>query len=83
MNTVTGSLVADSRAMHLAHDVAQPSLWQMVIQRLHVKEIGTHLTASWQANALRRHAQGMHATDRRLAADLCAAADMHERQNER
>jgi len=83
MNTVTGNLIADSRAMHLAHVATQPSLWQRLVKQFDVGQLGNRWNARQQANALRRQAQYMPAADWRLAADMRAAADMHEQRSDR
>jgi hypothetical protein len=75
MDTITQAF--DSSSMPLAEPAANTafSLWRWIGQRL------PRSTVEQEANALRMHAHGLVAMDDRLAADLRAAADWHERRH--
>ena len=85
MNTVTGELMVDARVIPLPHSATQPSfsLWQWLSNLVDGKPLSDHWSARQQAIALRDLAQEMRGVDPRFAADLSAAADMHEQRNDR
>jgi hypothetical protein len=85
MNTVTGDLMVDARVIPLPQSATEPSfsLWKWLSTRVDGKVLSDRWTARQQAHALRDLAQGMRGVDPRFAADLCAAADMHEQRHDR
>ena len=77
MNTVTPAF--DSRAMPLSEPSTAPiafSFWRWIGERAVIKK-----PASVEANALRDQAHELMSLDPRFAADLRAAADMHEQRH--
>jgi hypothetical protein len=78
MTTVTQAF--DSRAMPLSEPTTAPSafsLWSWIGQRVTAK-----MTARQEATALRDHAYELMSVDPRFAADLRAAADLHEQRHD-
>jgi len=77
MTTVTQAF--DSHAMPLAEPSTAPSaysFWRWLGERVAVRK-----SASDEANALRDQAHELMSLDPRFAADLRAAADMHEQRH--
>ncbi|HET9206097.1 MAG TPA: hypothetical protein VFO28_07680 [Burkholderiaceae bacterium] len=85
MNTVSGELMVDARVIPLPHGATQPtfSLWQWLSTLVDGKALSDRWSARQQACALRDLADGMRGVDPRFAADLSAAADMHEQRHDR
>jgi hypothetical protein len=85
MNTVTGDLVADARVIPLPRSAMQPTLswWSWLSKLVQGHAQGDRSMARMEAHALRDLAHGMRGVDPRFAADLCAAADMHEHRRDR
>jgi len=79
MNTVTGNLT-DLRSMVASERSSEAKFFlrRWFAALTDGKSLAERLSARQQACALRLYAQDMMPTDRRLAADLSAAADMHE-----
>ena len=85
MNTVTGELMVDARVIPLPQSATQPSfsLLQWLSNMVDGKALSDRWSARQQASALRDLADGMRGVDPRFAADLSAAADMHEQRHDR
>ena len=85
MTTVTGELMVDARVIPLPQSATQPSfsLLQWLSNLVDGKALSERWSARQQASALRDLADGMRGVDPRFAADLSAAADMHEQRHDR
>lgn len=85
MNTVTGDLVVAARVIPLPQSAAQPtfSLWSWLSTLVQRHTRADRSMARLEAHALRDLAHGMRGVDPRFAADLCAAADVHEQRHDR
>ena len=81
MNTVSQAF--DSRSMPLSEPSTAPSAAAASLWRWLGERISSTLSARQQANALRDHAQELMSMDPRFAADLRAAADLHEQRHDR
>ena len=79
MDTVTQAF--DSRSMALSEPSTAPSafsLWRWLGDRAAAKA-----SARQEADAVRDHAHELMSLDSRFAADLCVAADLLEKRQER